>query len=51
MGEEPTTPEEWDDRARMAAARAAAGHPLDAIDTEALRRCPTPSRLAIGGYR
>jgi len=33
--------EAWQGRARMARARVAAGHPLDALDEEALRRHTT----------
>lgn len=33
---------EWEGRARVAAARRAAGSPLDALDMEALERHPTP---------
>ncbi len=32
----------WADRARMAAAKADAGRPLNPVDAEALDRCPNP---------
>lgn len=36
------TADEWEGKARMAAARSAAGLELGALDVEALRRFPTP---------
>ena len=42
------SPEQWEGRARMAAARASARSPLDAIDREALRRNPAHAE-GLGG--
>lgn len=41
----------WDNRARMAAARRAAGLELNAADVEALKKCPHPDTLTEHGYQ
>lgn len=40
------TPEQWEGRARMAAARRDTGAPLDPLDHQALAKHPTPTVLA-----
>lgn len=47
----PVSDVEWEDRARMAAARRAAGLRLGPVDLEALDRHPTPPKLTLDGYR
>lgn len=47
----PDTDDGWVGRARMAAAKAAAGGTLTDLEAEALRLHPEPARIAIGGYR
>lgn len=44
--EPPDSPAGWEDRARMADARQAAGADLDSVDREALRRYPNPRTAA-----
>lgn len=39
----PSTPDEWNGRARLAQARADAGLPLNSLDAEALSRVPNPT--------
>jgi hypothetical protein len=46
-----TTDEEWEGRARMAAAGRAAGRPLTPVEAKALAMFPTPARLTADGYR
>lgn len=47
----PDTDDGWVGRARMAAAKHAAGGTLTDLEAEALRMHPEPARIAIGGYR
>lgn len=46
-----TTDEEWEGRARMAAAKQAAGGMLYDVERRALALFPDPARLTIDGYR
>lgn len=45
----PQSREDWEGRARMAAAKADAGGALDALDVEALARIPEPPSCFAGG--